>query len=177
MKRWMTLCAWMMAASLTAVAEPLLTPGTGVANDHGGNGTSRDIQFVPRSTETGYGYRSYVTGLGFTVLPWSIPNRESTVYGVRTNLGWGYFANSTGLDTGLFSHSGYCSGLQINVFGNLTDSNSDGLHIGLVNVVGRRQRGLQIGLVNYADYLEGVQIGLLNFTAKQCSLPILNIAW
>ena len=177
MKKWTLLCAGIAAAALTAVAEPLLTPTTGVANDHGERGTSRDIQFVPRSTETGYGYRSYVTGLGFTVLPWSFPNYESSVYGLRTNLGWGYYRESVGLDSGLFSHAGSCSALQINVFGNLTDQDSDGLHIGLVNVVGKRQRGLQIGLVNYADYLQGVQIGLLNFTGRQCCLPLLNIAW
>ena len=37
--------------------------------------------------------------------------------------------------------------------------------------------GLQIGLVNYVERLEGVQIGFLNFATSQWTLPFINVGW
>lgn len=177
----------------TGYGQQTFQPGGGVANEHGEHARTHDVAFIPRSSETGYGYRDVTTVVGLTVLPWSVPNHESRVQGVRLNLGWGSYRESVGFDTGLFSASGYAAGLQINAFGNLSTGDSDGLHIGgLVNIVDGHQRGvqisllvnsarqmdgLQIGLVNYTRELCGVQIGLLNFATSQWSVPLINIAF
>jgi hypothetical protein len=53
-----------------------------------------------------------------------------------------------------------------------------GLSIGGVNTAWRRQTGLSIGLFNYAESLEGIQIGILNHVPEnppaQRWLPVLN---
>ena len=143
-----------IAAAMAATAQPV-TPETGVANDHTGTaGGATGVVFVPRTAETGYGYDDGVTVIGFTFLPWAAPNSSWDVTGVRS-----------------------ASGLFVNVFGNYTASGAAGWQTGLVNVVGDQMRGLQVGLVNYAERLSGVQIGLLNFARSQHFFPIINIAW
>jgi hypothetical protein len=54
-----------------------------------------------------------------------------------------------------------------------------GVAIGYANTFERRQRGLSIGLVNYAVELEGVQLGLLNIAENNRGifrvLPLVNL--
>lgn len=162
-------------AALAATAQ--FKPGQGVANDHARGGNSRDVVFVERDGGNPYGYRSYDTAIGLTVLPWSFPNEESSVTGLRLNFGWGYYAGTYGLDLGAFSNTGEFRGLGANWIGHYADRDAKGLQVGLVNVTGHRAVGLQIGLVNYVERLEGVQIGLLNFATSQWTLPFVNIGW
>lgn len=151
-------------------------PGQGVANDHARGANPHDIQFVQRGGGNGYGYRTYDVPIGFTFLPWSFPNFESTVKGVRLNLGWGSYAGTYGLDLGTFSASGDFAGVSANWLGNYVSGRAAGVQVGLVNAGGFAQ-GLQIGLVNHVDRLEGVQIGLLNFATTQWSIPLVNVCW
>ena len=167
--------AFACAVAFTAAAQ--FQPGQGVANDHARGANARDVVFVERGGGNPYGYRSYDTAIGLTVLPWSFPNDESSVRGLRLNLGWGYYAGTYGLDLGTFSNSGEFRGLGANWIGHYSDRDAKGLQVGLVNVTGHCAVGLQIGLVNYVERLEGVQIGLLNFATSQWTLPIINIGW
>ena len=164
-----------VCAAFAATAQ--FQPGQGVANDHARGGNARDVVFVERGGGNPYGYRSYDTAIGLTVLPWSFPNSESSVKGLRLNLGWGYYAGTYGLDLGAFSSAGAFRGLGANLIGHYADHDAKGLQIGLVNVTDQCAVGLQIGLVNYVGRLEGVQIGLLNFATSQWTMPIINIGW
>lgn len=166
-----------LGLALSCGAQQVFTPGNGPANDQGQYRRPQDVAFVPRSAENGYGYRDGFIPVGFTFLPWVIPNSEYAMYGFRLNLGWASYRETVGLDTGVFSSSGDASGIQINLFGNATARDMRGLEIGLVNVAGKREQGFQIGLVNYAQHLEGVQIGLLNIAREQWTLPIINVAF
>jgi len=173
-KLMMTMVA---AAAMVATAQ-VLTPRTGVANDHGYGATRPvSVAYAPRTVETGYGYDDGMTAIGFTFLAWSAPNSHWDVTGVRMNLGWSAYRDTTGFDFGTFSANRSAVGFFANFCGTYCTEDGIGWQNGLVNVVGRRMSGLQIGLVNYADRLDGVQIGLLNFARSQWSIPILNIAW
>ena len=167
--------AMIMAGVSMVACAAQWQPGTGVANDHATGANAQDVRFVARDGVNGYGYRPYDTAIGFTFLPWSCPNFESTVKGVRFNLGWGSYAGTYGLDLGTFSDARDFAGVAINWCGNVADS-ATGLQIGLVNA-GGHARGLQIGLVNHVERLDGVQIGLLNFARSQWSIPLVNIGW
>lgn len=169
------LAAALSCMSIAAFAQ--WQPGQGMANDHARGGNARDVVFVERGGGNPYGYRSYDTAIGLTVLPWSLPNEESSVTGLRLNFGWGYYAGTYGLDLGAFSNTGEFRGIGANWIGHLADQDAKGLQVGLVNVTGHRAVGLQIGLVNYVERLEGVQIGLLNFATSQWTLPFINIGW
>ena len=165
------------AASMAAAAQ-VLTPNDGVANDHAGSiGGATGVVYAPRTVETGYGYEDGMTAVGFTFLPWAVPNSSWDVTGVRMNLGWGAYRDTAALDFGAFSSSCNAKGLFINLCGNYALDSAWGWQNGLVNVVGQRMCGLQIGLVNYADRLDGVQIGLLNFARSQWFFPFVNIGW
>lgn len=166
-----------LGTALTCGAQQVFTPGNGPANDQGQYHRAQDVSFIPRNSENGYGYRNGFIPVGFTFLPWVIPNHEYSMYGFRLNLGWAAYREMIGLDTGVFSLSGDAAGIQVNLFGNATAHDMQGLEIGLVNVAGRKEQGLQIGLVNYAQHLEGVQIGLINIAREQWTLPILNVAF
>ncbi len=168
--------AFAVACTVFAATAQRL-PGQGMANDHARGGNARDVVFVERGGGNPYGYRSYDTAIGLTFLPWSFPNDESSVRGLRLNFGWGYYAGTYGLDIGSFSNTGEFRGLGVNWIGHFADRDAKGLQIGLVNVTGQRAVGLQIGLVNYVERLEGVQIGLLNFATSQWTLPFINIGW
>ena len=171
-----TKIAFALACAAFAV-EAQMRPGQGVANDHARGRNPHDVVFVERGGRNPYGYRSYDTAIGLTLLPWSFPNDESSVKGLRLNFGWGHYAGTYGLDLGAFSKSGGFRGVGANWIGHYADHDAKGLQVGLVNVTGHRAVGLQIGLVNYVERLEGVQIGLLNFATSQWTLPIINIGW
>ena len=163
------------AVSASAVLAQL-RPGEGVANDHALGSKPTDVVFVQRGGGNAYGYKSYDTILGVTVLPWSLPNFESSVTGIRLNLGWGSHAGMYGLDTGLVGVSESFAGVSATFLGAFT-CEASGAQVGLVNVTKGHTSGLQIGLVNATDSLAGVQIGLLNFAWSQWSIPIVNVAW
>ena len=165
------------AATIAATATAAgWNAGQGVANDRATGVNQRDVTFVKRGGGNEYGYRQYATPIGFTVLSWSMPNFESSVYGVRLNLGWGAYHGTYGLDSGVFSQSKEFAGISWTVFGNYIEGDATGIQAGLVNISGN-MAGLQVGLVNFADRLNGVQIGLLNFNSAKYTLPIFNIGW
>ena len=115
-----------MAAAMAAVAQPL-TPGTGVANDHTGNiGGATGVVYAPRTAETGYGYVDGMTVIGFTFLPWAVPNSSWDVTGVRMNLGWGAYRDTAGFDFGVFSANRNADGLFINWCGTYATGDSHG---------------------------------------------------
>lgn len=137
---------------------------------------AEQLAFVERGGGNNYGWQSYDLAVGVTVLPWSIPNSESSVYGLRFNLGWGAYVDTYGLDSGLFSVSTRdFGGFTATVFGNSVDATMGGVQIGAVNIVRGAAYGLQVGLVNFAEDLHGVQLGVLNFnnSGLKC-FPVLN---
>ena len=165
--------AGFVSASMSAGFEA----GKGVANDLATGSNSRDVTFVERGGNNSYGWRSYDIAVGVTVLPWSIPNEECSVYGLRLNLGWGSYVDTYGLDAGFFSVTTRdFGGIAANFIGNSSDFTMGGVQIGAVNIVRGSVYGLQIGAVNFAEDLHGVQIGVLNFnnSGLKC-FPILNI--
>ena len=173
MKKLITI---VFAAATTVCLGAGWKAGEGVANDRATGANDRDITFVARGGGNAYGWRQYALPIGLTVLPWSIPNFECSVYGLRLNLGWGEYDGTYGLDAGVFSLKQEFGGISANFFGNYAVRDSAGLETGAVNVAGT-MRGLQIGFVNVADALSGVQIGVLNFNGSGITFPILNIGW
>lgn len=168
---------WVFAALIATQTFAQLRPGEGIANDHARGENSRDVVFVARGGGNGYGYNGGMSVIGATFLPWSLPDCPWKIKGVRFNFGWGYHSKMIGLDSGLFGTSGYLGGISATLLGNLTFGDADGLQIGAVNVVSERTRGVQIGVVNYANELNGLQIGLLNFNNSGITFPIINIGF
>jgi len=170
------LLMFVAAGMLAATASAAWQAGTGVANDRATGANDRDVTFVKRGAGDGYGWRQYSLPIGLTVLPWSIPNFESSVYGLRVNLGWGEYAGTYGLDAGVFSSRKTFGGISANFFGNYAAAESAGIETGAVNIAGT-MRGLQFGFVNFAECLYGVQIGVLNFNRSGITFPIVNVGW
>jgi hypothetical protein len=73
---------------------------------------------------------------------------------------------------GLFTSADTLEGLQIGGVVNHASRDVDGAQIGLINVAGGRVRGTQIGLVNVADDIEGVPIGLVSVTKSGGVHPV-----
>lgn len=78
--------------------------------------------------------------------------------------------------TGLIADLQTLRGVQIAGFGALSKDLA-GVQIAPANFVFGPARGLQIGLVNVANKLQGLQIGLLNTNASGWTLPLLNFSW
>jgi len=173
MKRLLMLMA---VGVLAATSNAAWQAGTGIANDRAAGANDRDVTFVKRGAGNGYGWRQYALPIGLTVLPWSVPNFESSVYGLRVNLGWGEYAGTYGLDAGAFSSRKRFGGISANFFGNYAAEESNGIETGAVNIAGT-MRGLQIAFVNFAECLYGVQIGVLNFNRSGIAFPIINVGW
>ena len=153
--------------------------GRGVANDRARGHGPNDVTFVTRGNGNAYGWRGWDMAIGGTILPWSIPNEESNVYGLRLNFGWGEYANTYGLDAGAFSSVTHdFGGIAANLCGNVVGETMGGIQVGAVNIVRGRAYGLQIAFVNFAEDLHGVQIGGLNFnnTGIRC-FPIINVGF
>ena len=89
--------------------------GKGVANDLATGANQRDVTFVERGGNNSYGWQSYDIVLGVTVLPWSIPNEESSVYGLRLNFGWGAYVDTYGLQIAFVNVAEDLHGVQIGV--------------------------------------------------------------
>ena len=148
--------ASILAAGLAAGASAAgFVAGQGMANDLATGANERDVTFVQRGGGNDYGWRSYDTVIGVTVLPWSIPNEESSVYGVRLNFGWGAFVDMFGLDSGLFSYTKRdFGGISPTIFGNYVGGTMKGIQAGVVNAVDGSAYGLQVGAVNFALHVE-----------------------
>lgn len=174
MKKQLYALLFVMCASVVC-AQSQWQAGKGVSNDHADGRNAHDVTFVARDSLNGYGYRQYSMPAGLTVLPWSLPNFESSVYGIRLNLGWGRYAETYGLDAGIFSNSGEFGGIAANLIGNAVSGTCSGLQAGLVNVGREGVCGLQVGAVNFAGRLYGVQIGFLNFNRSGVVLPLINV--
>lgn len=130
---------------------------------------------------------------------------EDAVRGLRLSLLYGRNSDVTGMDIGLVPHvtgdflgvqwggvnlvDGDTEGVQWGVV-NVTDGHLTGLQAsGVVNVAGtgegaqlawwvnhsRNFRGLQIALVNYAERLHGVQLGLVNIIREGGVLPVMPL--
>lgn len=164
------------ACLMSAAASAAWQAGQGIANDRATGANARDVTFVKRGAGEGYGWRQYSLPIGLTILPWSVPNFESSVYGLRVNLGWGEYDGTYGLDAGVFSSRKTFGGISANFFGNYAADESMGLETGAVNIAGT-MRGLQFGFVNFAERLYGVQIGVLNFNQSGITLPLINVGW
>lgn len=179
MKIQKLIVAAIAGAMFTGAGAQVLTPETGVANDHGQQPELHNVHVVyeARSAQNGYGYEDGMTVVGFTFLPWAAPNSSWDVHGVRLNFGWGRHREMIGLDTGFFGASDYFGGLSATIIGNYTTGDADGVQLGVVNVVDARVRGVQVGLVNYAGDLKGLQIGLLNFNTSGIFFPVINLGF
>ena len=174
-------CGVVLAAAGMAVAASAarFEAGRGVANDRATGAGPNDVTFVVRGNGNDYGWRGWDMVLGGTILPWSIPNEESNIYGARLNLGWGSYACTYGLDAGAFSSSTRdFGGIQANLCGNVVGETMGGIQAGAVNIVRGSAYGLQIAFVNFAEDLRGVQIGVLNFnnTGLRC-FPVINMGF
>ena len=169
------------AAGLVSAAQAArFEAGKGVANDHATGAGSNDVTFVARGGDNAYGYgvgRQYVTPIGLTILPWSIPNELSVVYGLRANFGFGRYERTYGIDAGAWSTSGEFGGVAANLVGNYVERNAAGVQVGVVNLVDGEAAGVQIGIVNSARRLRGLQIGIANFNESGIFFPILNFGF
>lgn len=162
------------------VASAALTPDQGVVNAPADGMRATNVAFVQRGGGNEYGYgvgRQYVTPIGLTILPWSLPNEISIVYGVRANLGFGRYEATYGVDVGAWSTSGAFGGIAANVAGNFVERDATGIQIGLVNLVEGEFQGIQIGVMNSTRGLKGMQVGLMNFNAAGIFFPLLNFGF
>jgi len=107
------------------------------------------------------------------VTPIQIFPETDTITGLRINLIYGRNASVTGLDWGLINHTtdGITKAWQIGVVG-LADSDFVGWQNNFGNVVNGNFKGLQLGVVNYANYAEGLQFGLINYAESMHGLQV-----
>ncbi len=105
-------------------------------------------------------------------------SEDVDVVGFRLNLPAGQCEQVTGIDLGLIGHSQYYNGLELNLWHNDVKDALQGWQIGCYNSTGLGDSlglqvgilwneagsfyGMQVGLVNLADYIEGLQVGLIN---------------
>ena len=176
MRKLLAIVVLSVAATLCAEAAGF-QPGKGVANTPATG--DKNVTFVARGNGNQYGWRGWDMAIGATILPWSLPNNESNVYGLRLNLGWGKYANTYGLDAGAFSATDFnFGGIAANLVGNYVGSTMGGLQVGALNFVNGAVYGVQVGFVNFAEDLNGVQIGVLNYNASGVyCLPIINVGF
>jgi hypothetical protein len=129
---------------------------------------------------------------------------DADIIGVRLSLFYGLNRNVTGLDIGLVSHTrGDSKGVQFGFLGltdgtftgwqdnfvNIARERFQGLQHGAVNVMGTGEgvqwswafnraeylNGLQFSLVNFAEDMDGVQVGLVNIIRSKRRFPVLPI--
>lgn len=84
-----------------------------------------------------------------------------------------------GVEVGvLWNHkSEFVSGVQIAAGANISNGPVDGVQIALVNIAGQNSEGLQLGLTNFAEDLNGLQVGLFNWGSQtEVQIGIINIA-
>jgi len=120
--------------------------------------------------------------------PLEVPFRDFDVGGLRLSIIYGECRDFDGLDLGLAGRAtghgnglqscainiidGDGVGLQANWLVGFVKGEYDGLQVGGVNYAVKAQ-GLQIGLLfNGADYMQGVQIGLINVARTMIGVQI-----
>lgn len=119
----------------------------------------RTIQIVPEAESVGafrlsiYGVNSGMTGLDLGI--WN-ETRSQTQVGLQ----WGIVGKSLG---------GF-QGWQANAV-NISSNMFEGFQSGWVNHHSGKFSGLQIAIVNYADAMNGIQIGLINIIKKGGFMP------
>lgn len=75
--------------------------------------------------------------------------------------------NVTGIDLGLWGHSLYFEGVQINLLRNDVKDDAAGFQVGIYNSVGGGDLlGIQVGLWNEANSMTGFQVGIINVTGE-----------
>lgn len=75
--------------------------------------------------------------------------------------------NVTGFDLGLWGHSMYFEGLQVNVLRNDVKDDFSGIQVGVYNTAGNADLfALQFGLWNEAQSICGVQAGIVNLCGE-----------
>lgn len=170
------LLAFVAAFAVASVFADALVAGQGIANSPAR--PDARVTFVQRGGGNDYGYRGWNTVVGLTILPWSVPNDESYVHGVRFDFGWGAYEETVGFDSGLFSITKHdFTGLAPMFLGAWVGGDARGVLIGPVNVVEGAMYGLQIGLLNSAGDLHGVQIGIMNFNQTGIFFPLFNVGF
>jgi hypothetical protein len=124
------------------------------------------------------------------VTPIQIFPEDNSITGFRLNLIYGRNISITGLDLGLVNHTttGTSKGVQFGFVGlvdvdyvgwqdnsvNITKGKFKGLQWGIVNYA-EFANGLQLGLVNYVESMKGIQIGLINIIRQEGMLPFFPI--
>ncbi len=119
----------------------------------------RTIQIVPEAEAVGafrlsiYGVNSGMTGLDLGI--WN-ETRSQTQVGIQ----WGIVGKSLGGFTGWQANT-------VNISRNMFE----GFQSGWVNHHSGRFSGLQIAIVNYAETMNGIQIGLINIIKSGGFMP------
>jgi hypothetical protein len=124
------------------------------------------------------------------ITPVQLVPEDSDIRGIRFNLIYGRNTSVTGIDGGFINHStnGLSTGLQFGFIGlvdsdftgwqdnsfNITRGNHIGVQAGIFNSANKME-GLQFGLVNYAVNMKGIQIGLLNIIKQGGTFPVFPI--
>ena len=138
---------------------------------------SRCFEPADREAETEDLYSPIVPVLAVGIFPpVQIGSEDASVLGVRLSLPYAKHAGVIGIDAGIVNDAGYLAGVQIGLvnlaeefhglqLGVFNYSEGDvlgGAQIGLFNKCDHGVCGLQAGLINFCNKLEGVQIGLIN---------------
>jgi hypothetical protein len=107
------------------------------------------------------------------VTPIQIFPETMPISGFRFNLIYGRSVSVTGLDLGLANHitTGKSQGVQWGLV-NINDAQYVGWQNGSVNYVKGDVRGVQTGIVNYANHANGLQFGLINYAVTLNGLQI-----
>lgn len=104
---------------------------------------------------------------------------ETNIQGIRLNLIYGRNESVSGLDIGLINHATTFKGLQYGAVGisdsdfvgwqyhfvNIAKESVTGAQTGLFNSAGD-MKGFQYGFVNTSDQMNGVQLGVVNYTQR-----------
>jgi hypothetical protein len=108
--------------------------------------------------------------------PVQIFPENDTISGVRINLLYGRNASVTGLDLGLVNHTtaGLSKGIQYGAVV-LADSDFIGIQFSWVNVTRGNFEGFQIGFINFAKTMNGLQFGLVNIISQGGAFPVFPI--
>ncbi len=119
--------------------------------------------------------------------PAQIVPESNSIKGLRINLIYGKNARMTGFDWGFVNHTtsdqlgiqwgfvGYTEGKFTgwqNNFVSITKGMFTGLQTGFVSYNSSKVNGLQFSFFNYAETLNGLQLGLINVIGKGGFLPV-----
>ena len=182
--------------------RPVYNSGTGVMPAGAQEAVPRANRQIVKDRTVGAGFTPVM--LSF-FSPLQVPGPDFDVGGLRLNILYGRCCNFDGLDLGLVGVAdNHANGLLANLLVNYAQGDGLGLHVGCVNYFrgdfkgwqvgvadwidsgdmvqigfyngGYDVQGLQIGVINTANKLQGLQIGLVNIiTSSDVSFfPIIN---